>query len=97
MKTNPDDRAYPSAGLQNYEESNIVGGMTKLEYFAAMAMQGLLAAVYSNKEILNEFTKEKYSPNKKGTSYLTAADAISSNSVYYAKALIEELNKKAEK
>lgn len=43
MKTNPNDTAYPSAAISNYEETNAVGGLTKREYFAAMAMQGILS------------------------------------------------------
>lgn len=35
--------AFPTAGIQNNEESLPVGGLTKREYFAGLAMQGLLA------------------------------------------------------
>lgn len=52
MKTNPNDAAYPLTfdnetleGLADAYKSNDknleVGGLTKREYFAAMAMQGL--------------------------------------------------------
>lgn len=41
MKTNPNENAFPSAGTQNFDESNIIGGLTKLEYFCASALQGL--------------------------------------------------------
>jgi hypothetical protein len=37
MKTNPDDTAYPILDRVNCP------GLTKREYFAAMAMQGLVA------------------------------------------------------
>lgn len=36
MKTEPEDNVYPTLSIQQY-------GLTKLELFAAMAMQGLLA------------------------------------------------------
>lgn len=39
MKTNPNDCAYPN---EPYIESH-ARGLTKREYFAAMAMQGILA------------------------------------------------------
>jgi len=37
--TNPDDKAYPSANND---------GLTKREYFAAMALQGVLAVQTNN-------------------------------------------------
>lgn len=36
MKTNPDDYAFPTA-------IEAIDGLTKREYFAALAMQGMLA------------------------------------------------------
>lgn len=43
MKTNPEDPAFPSTGkvLSGISE---YGGLTKREYFAALAMQGYLAS-----------------------------------------------------
>ena len=43
METKSNDTAFPGAGSQNHEESNIVGRLTKREYFAAMALQGILS------------------------------------------------------
>lgn len=70
-------------------------GLTKRELFAAMAMQGLLAAVYSSKEMLNEFTEAKHTPGDDlfARSYVSGCDAISRNAVSYADALLAELNK----
>jgi len=66
-------------------------GLTKRELFAAMAMQGLLAAVYSNKEMLNEFTSD----GSKGSyqKHVTGREAIGANAASYADALIERLEK----
>lgn len=36
--TDPNEPAHPTIGMQNYEESGLVGGLTKREYFAAMAL-----------------------------------------------------------
>lgn len=70
------------------------GGLTKRELFAAMAMQGLLSAVYSNKNMLREFTKKEYVPKTKKDEFswhYSGCDAISRNAVSYADALIKEL------
>lgn len=39
MKTNPFDLVFPTEATNSYEP-----GLTKREYFAALALQGLLAA-----------------------------------------------------
>jgi hypothetical protein len=99
VKTNHDDpiewRNYVSSVTGRdgtiYEGKN--PDLTKREHFASLAMQGLLAAVYSSKEMLNEFTQEKYVPEKKFGSYITGCEAVSKNAVNYADALIAELNK----
>lgn len=59
-------------------------GLTKRELFAAMAMQGLLAAVYSNKEMLNEFTKTN-------RGHVSGREAITENALSYADGLIKAL------
>lgn len=71
--------------------------MSKREYFACAAMQGLLAAVYSSKEMLNEFTQAKHSPGGDlfARSYVSGCDAVSRNAVSYADALLAELAKGA--
>lgn len=82
MKTNGDDNAFACVGFgPAADDSYMQAGLTKREWMSAMAMQGLLAAVYSSKEMLNEFRREP------GRSY------ISQNAISYADALIEELNK----
>lgn len=55
-------------------------GLTKREYFAAMAMQGILSASHSDAESSAGF----YSPQDKNIAIM---------SVQYADALINELNK----
>jgi len=44
MKTEPNDTVFPSRDEYNFP----VNGLTKREYFAAMAMQGYLASVPSD-------------------------------------------------
>ena len=49
-----DEPAFPTYGevhsfTNQFVGHSLVGGLTKREYFAAKAMQGLLAAVYSSK------------------------------------------------
>lgn len=70
-------------------------GLTKREYFAGLAMQGLLSAVYSSKEMINEFMKKKYAPGPFDNvgEYLTGCEAVSRNAVSYADALLAELGK----
>ena len=98
MKTNPDDYAYPQEELKHCDdqaEHHRKMGLTKLEYFAAHAMQGLLSAVYSDENMLRNFTNIKYVERPRGvgkSEWITGCEAISSNAVSYAKALIEELN-----
>ena len=70
--------------------TTVVGSLTKRELFAAMAMQGLLSAVYSSKEMLNEFTTDGSGGFKK---YVTGQKAISENAVNYADALLAKLAK----
>jgi hypothetical protein len=41
MTTNKDDNAFPQA-YYNSEDLNLEVGLTKREYFAALALQGLL-------------------------------------------------------
>lgn len=93
MKTNSNDPVV--SDLENGEGFKVDHGpLTKRELLAGMAMQGLLAAIYSSKDMLNEFTKVENSPESYlGRSYLSGCEAVSSNAVAYADALIKELNK----
>lgn len=60
---------------------------SRRDLFAAMAMQGLLAAVYSSKEMLADFTTD----HTKVRSHLTGCEAITRNALSYADALIAAL------
>lgn len=87
--TNPDDQAFPrNYAYQNPEagqsELKSLPGLTKREYFAARAMQGLLAE--------NKIDWGMWDINKNhSVKYLVARNAIE-----FADALIAELNKKPE-
>lgn len=92
METKPNEQI----GFHTLETNGGVynQGLTKREYYAGLAMQGLLSAVYSSKEMLNEFTKAEWSPGQHtGRTWLTGCEAVSKNAVSYADALIAELNK----
>lgn len=87
MKTNGEDSAFSKNGNSVYSDytkkhtyENV--GLSKREYFAALSMQGILSAIYSDKNMLNDFLGNE-----------TGRDAVSRNAVSYADALIEELNK----
>lgn len=81
MKTNPDDSSYAKelkwskAGV-GYS-ADIIGGLSKREYFAGLALQGLLMSISEE----NENTFDSLSKKVAGAS-CAMADA-----------LIEELNK----
>lgn len=60
MKTNPNDSAHPEVFTDDkfsktngavYSDTYSTGGLTKREYFAAMALQGLLASVKEEWEL----------------------------------------------
>lgn len=78
MKTNPNDNVYP---VNDSAEITLnAPGLTKLEHFAGLAMQGLCAAQIDRIKcdgLLYEFVANRY-----------AKDAI-----MLAKALITQLNK----
>ncbi len=59
----------------------------KRELFAAMAMQGLLSAIYSDKIMLNEFTVDENNFRR----HLTGCEAITKCAINYADALIKAL------
>lgn len=42
---NPEESAFPLSS-EAYKQTGEIGGLTKREYFAAMAMQGLLSNSY---------------------------------------------------
>ncbi len=105
MTPKASEPAFPSGYIDPHppmrlnEEGRIVpafatsSGLTKRELAAFMAMQGLLSAVYSSKEMLNEFTKSKYSPGEHFGSYVNGCEAVSRNAVAYADALLTELER----
>lgn len=105
------ETVFPNFKEQEYEErisSSMImskmlfvpeGGLTKREYFAAMAMQGLLSGVYSDEKMLIEFTKVKYCQRPRGIGegeYVSGCEAITSNAVSYADALLARLAAAAE-
>ena len=70
MKTNANDAAYPSfAEFDVNDDTKTISvsgydGLTKREYFAAMALQGLLS------------TKGSYFPNQQNTGELAALASV---------------------
>jgi hypothetical protein len=74
MKTNGYDKTFPPANSSGITTN----GLTKREYFTAMAMQGLLAGHYEY------FT---------GNADVSVPCEVSKYAVYNADALIAELNK----
>lgn len=90
--SNGNDSAFPHHHVNNFGDTlNAEAGLTKREFCAMMAMQGLLSAIYSSKEMLNEFTTSSSRGYEK---YHTACDAISVNATAFADALLAELAKK---
>jgi len=55
-------------------------GLTKKELLCGMAMQGILSAIYSSKEMLNEFLLDK-----------TGRKAVTENALSYGTALLKAL------
>lgn len=89
--SNKDEQASPvlAPSKSALLDGSYISGLTKREYFTAMAMQGLLSAVYSSKEMLNDFTQDKLHSR----SHVTGCKAVSDNAIAYADALLEELSK----
>ena len=81
MNTNPNDAAFSKSAFVSIDGmvDNPEIGLTKLEYFSAMAMQGLRASSL----------KTSY----RGTTELWSSASIAKQAVSDAKALINELNK----
>lgn len=78
----PHDRVYIASNGGKYNEVVPNGGLTKREYFAAMAMQGII----SNRELYRGFAKLDTSRE--------IGQIVASASIEYANALIEELERK---
>lgn len=86
MKTNPEERAFPAMGTRD--------GLTKREYFAALAMHGILSNP-SESDITADFVKTKLGLDK-DTKYDPLVHwpmFISMLATKHADALIEQLNK----
>ena len=82
--TNGNECAYPMANPLNEHEL----GLTKREYFSAMAMQGVLSAQAGTSDMVRlqaEYYAKQY-PNN------TMIEAITMESVLLADALIKALN-----
>lgn len=59
MKTNPTDAAFASRAQFNNEKSTF--GLTKREYFAALAMQGVIASIgdaYPSSDLIAQISVE---------------------------------------
>lgn len=86
MKTEPNDKAFPTDGR------TITYGLTKRELFAALAMQGFCAngELTSNTALALYKTGSLKACDKEFTN---APAAIAAMTVLYADALIEALNK----
>lgn len=70
-------------------------GLTKREYIATKALQGLLSAVYSDEKMLRDFLQEPR-PSYFGTPFLkhlSGCDAFTKAAINYADSLIAELSK----
>lgn len=78
MKTKPDETAFP---IVYNEDNHVKGGLTKREYFAAMAMQ----AIVSNSSVDFDENATYCTPAKRSQQAVKMADA-----------LIEQLNKEGE-
>jgi ABC-type taurine transport system substrate-binding protein len=61
--TNPNDPAHPQHGWSSdpktVERMSKLAGLTKREYFAAMAMNGLLASQFKYEELADYATKAR--------------------------------------
>jgi len=73
--TNPNEPAFPL--FVSYEKFD--GGLTKREYFAAMAMQAIVTGLYGNPDPTNVLERPSYD--------------IAKESCQFADALIIALNK----
>lgn len=63
--------------------------LTLRQYYAGLAMQGLLAAIYSDRDILDEFCRDEGYIRR----HLTGCDAVTRCAVNYADALIAGLDR----
>ena len=85
MVTEKHEPAYPNPG--EMWNGNKVSGLTKREYFAALAMQGYIIASHGNEKLLAGYVKNAGKQNKPMCNMLAEA------ALNYADALIDELNK----
>jgi len=77
MKTNPDDQAFPLENSHMIESG--MAGFTKREYFASLALQGMLA--------------NSFKPDNTLALSECDMDVLSTFAVQHADYLIDELNK----
>lgn len=85
MKTEPNDSAHPTS--QHSDGYSVyTNGLTKREYFSAMAMQGYCAGILSNTVIATAVDKESQSLG------ITNHEYIASEACCAADALITALN-----
>ena len=76
MKTIPTDLAHPVT--MDNSHTDIIGGLTKREYFAGLAMQGLISAQAPFSDI--------------GSDTMLGGKFVAEQSLIYADALIAQLN-----
>jgi hypothetical protein len=84
--TNANDCAFPSS-----QQWHTDGGLTKREYFAAMAMQGLLAQLATSNIKVAKMQREYWMKAYGGD--ITEAEAISREAVLVADNMILQLSK----
>lgn len=83
--TNPNDPTFTTSEIVQFNSGPALatmGGLTKREYFAALAMQALV----SNSSIFDFFQRAKISPKE-------VREETGKTAVQFADALIEALNK----
>lgn len=86
--TKPNDNAFPKTVFEEEISVDCVGGLTKREYFAARALQGLLA----NESFLANSAQVAQKCPKSGKA-LNSGTLTAETAVLMADNLIEQLNK----
>lgn len=85
---NGSEPAYPLASTEYSDDNGFYSGLTKREHFAALAMQALLTATFTNTggQCVG-FT------DANGTTMCATGDVMAKHAVMYADALLVELSK----
>ncbi len=80
--------AYPIP-KDRHETEYSKNGLTKLEYFTAAALQGILA----NADVMREATRKFESANRDATDPIEFGEAIGRLAILYAKGALNELER----